>query len=292
MPAAVTPFDERGRVDGASLARLFAWFCASGCGGVVVAGTTGEGPSLSAVERRDLIRLAVELAWPEAEVWLGVATPSLDEAKWLCRQAATAGASGVLLMGPYYFRGASPTGIQAWYRAVLDASSVPVLLYNFPQMSGAAVDPSFIHEIVSHPQLAGIKDSSGERENLTAYRNIFLPEHRLYVGDETLLVEALGLGWTGTISGAANVIAPWLSRALTHTTQAGREVTAELYAPILAELRRGPQPALAKALLAKWGILSRPDPRLPLEVADAARGQAVDAMLRDRLGNPLQAVTR
>src|SRR5688572_23691682 len=90
-PAAVTPFDEKGRVDMAGMARLLAWFEANGCVGAVLAGTNGEGPSLSATEKRDLIQHAVPLRG-KLDLVLGIATPSLDEAIWLTRRAEEAGA--------------------------------------------------------------------------------------------------------------------------------------------------------------------------------------------------------
>lgn len=292
MPAAVTPFDERGRIDGPSLARLFSWYQAAGCTGVVLAGTNGEGPSLSAVERRDLVRLAVPLAWPNAEVWLGIATPSLDEARWLCRQAEAAGATGVLLMGPYYFRQATSEGLQAWYEAVLDASPLPVLLYHFPRMTGHGLDPDWLTALAGHPRIVGIKDSSGDHTNLLAYRTALPAHQRLYVGDETLLVSALDAGWTGAISGAANVLAPWLERLLSVPAGEAREVVRDLIAPVLAELRSVAQPSHSKALLARWGILERPDPRLPLTLPELTTVDRLDRLLRDRLGDPLLAVQR
>ena len=133
MPAAVTPFDAEGRVDHAGVARLLAYFRAEGATGVVVGGTTGEGPSLTSFEKRDLIRAAVSSA--DLPVWLGVATASLEEAVWLAREAGKAGAAGVLLMPPFFYRELDPA---PWVRAFLDRSPVDVLLYNFPALRARA----------------------------------------------------------------------------------------------------------------------------------------------------------
>src|SRR5690349_2804546 len=91
-PASVTPMLSDGQVDMPSVARILAHFKAAGCKGAVLAGTNGEGPSLSAVEKRDLIRIAVPI-FPELKVVAGIATPSLDEAIWLASQAHKAGAA-------------------------------------------------------------------------------------------------------------------------------------------------------------------------------------------------------
>src|SRR4051812_1946026 len=100
-PAAVTPFDEKGRVDILCVARLLAWFESNGCKGAVLAGTNGEGPSLSPVEKRDLLRDAMPLRGT-LDLILGIATSSSDEAIWLCKQAGAVGAKAILLMPPYY----------------------------------------------------------------------------------------------------------------------------------------------------------------------------------------------
>src|SRR5665213_2761777 len=118
-PASVTPFDAKGRIDLPAIARLMAWFKAAKCAGIVLAGTNGEGPSLSAVEKRDLVRSAVELS-DGLEVILGIATPSLDEAIWLCGQTHSAGAHAALVMPPGYFRDVSADGIANWFEAVMD----------------------------------------------------------------------------------------------------------------------------------------------------------------------------
>ena len=252
MPAAVTPFDAEGRVDHAGVARLIAYFRAEGATGVVVGGTTGEGPSLSGFEKRDLVRGAARQGLP---VWLGVATPSLEEAVWLAKEAGKAGAAGVLLMPPFFYHDLDPA---PWVRAFLDRSPLDALLYNFPRFA-PALTPGCL---APHPRLAGLKDSSGVRENLAAFAAA-LPEGRLFVGDETLLGEALALGWRGSISGAANVLCRELAGALLDEGES-RAAKLELLLPRLREIRRTPQPMGHKRALVERGVLERADVRLPL----------------------------
>ena len=251
LPAAVTPFDAEGRVDLPSLARLLALFRAEGATGVVVGGTTGEGPSLSGFEKRDLIRAAVPLAHG-LPVWLGVATPSLEEALWLAKEAGKSGAAGVLLMPPFFHRAADPA---PWLRAFLDRSPVDAILYHFPRFA-----PPIPPGAMAHPRAVGLKDSSGERDNLRAFAPL---SKRLFVGDETLLSEALALGWSGTISGAANVLCRDLAGALSDEGES-REVKLQLLLPRLREIRATPQPMGHKRILVERGVLDRADVRLPL----------------------------
>ena len=254
MPAAVTPFDAEGRVDVAGVARLLAYFRAEGATGILVGGTTGEGPSLTSFEKRDLIRAAVPLAHG-LPIWLGVATPSLEEAVWLSREAAKSGAAGILLMPPFFYRDLDPT---PWLREVLNRSSAEVLLYHFPRFAPAVP----VEALADHPRFVGLKDSSGARENLAAFASA-LPGKKLYVGDETLLSSALAQGWSGTISGAANVLCRELAGAVQDEGES-RETKLELLLPKLREIRSTSQPMGHKRTLVERGIIDRADVRLPL----------------------------
>jgi len=257
MPAAVTPFEESGKVDAAGVARLLAYFQAEGATGVVVGGTTGEGPSLTSFEKRDLVRLAVETA-NGLPIWLAVATTSLEEGLWMAREASKAGAAGVLVMPPFFHR---EIDVTPWLRAFLERSSADVLLYNFPRFT-PALNPEMLSSLALLPRLVGLKDSSGSPENLVPFAAA-LPGRRLFVGDETLLGPALAAGWSGTISGAANVLCRELAGALADEGES-RAVKLELLLPRLTEIRGTPQPMGHKRTLVEQGVLDRADVRLPL----------------------------
>ena len=258
--------DSRQRVDEASLAKLLAWFEAAGCQGAILAGTNGEGPSLSATEKRELIACAAGMRG-KLELILGIATPSLEEAVWLARRAADANAAAVLVMPPGYFREASEEGIEAWFGAVVERSPVPVIVYNFPQRTGITLSPSLLERLGKHTNMAGVKDSSGERSNLSEYRSALDKDKALFVGNETLLLEALEQGWSGTISGAANSVPLWLSQIVAEWIGGEKESAAakfRILLPVLEEIRRAPQPAGHKAVLKAYGVLEEDTVRLPL----------------------------
>lgn len=264
-PAMVTPMDSLGRPVPEDAARLMAGFEAAGCAGVVVAGTNGEGPSLAAVEKRDLLRELVPAAG-RLKVVLGIATPSLSEALWSAGQAAKAGADALLVMPPSYWPEAP--GVEAWITKVVEESPLPVLAYNYPQRTGVSLSAEALGRLGALPNLAGAKDSSGNRENLAAYRAALGADKRLFVGDETLLPEALDAGWSGSVSGAANLVAEWLVRAWREHGTAGGETVFQLLLPVLQAIRSAPQPATNKAALALLGRIQSPFVRLPLEEAD------------------------
>lgn len=286
-PAAISPLDERGAVDSASIARLLSWFEAAGCKGAVLAGTNGEGPSLSATEKRDLIREAIPVRG-KLDIVLGVATSSLEEAVWLCNQAEKAGAVAGLVMPPSYFRDAGDDGIVAWFKALLDRTGIPVLVYNFPQRTGIVITPEMLASIALCEGFAGVKDSSGARENLSGYASALQGSGKLlYVGNETLLLDALRAGWTGTISGAANVMPYALAHIIedwTHGSFETAEVKFRLALPAVELLRGSPQPATNKALLKEIGVIPSSAVRLPLAPTAIEDAKELRSKLEAHLG--------
>lgn len=265
MPASLTPFGPSGEVDVVGLARLGAGFEAAGCVGIVLGGTNGEGPSLSAVEKRDLVR-GFAPARGALRVVAGLATSSLTEAIWLSQQAHKSGADAVLVMAPGGYANLSPVGIRDWFFRLADASPLPLILYHHPLMSRVTWWPEQVAELAAHPQCMGLKDSSGDPANLSEFRSAW-PDAPLWVGDERLLLAALQAGWHGTISGCANVMAAPLCQVV-QAWEAGETERAErLFArvlPLIEALRGVPQPAHHKMSAHGQGRIERADVRPPL----------------------------
>ncbi|MBN9503514.1 MAG: hypothetical protein BGO01_19360 [Armatimonadetes bacterium 55-13] len=269
-PASVTPMNSDGSVDSPSLIRLLAHFKASGCKGAVLAGTNGEGPSLSSVEKRDMVRVSVPV-FADFEIIVGIATASLPDAIWLSQQSHKAGASAALVMAPSYFREASVEGLCAWFESLFEESDLPVLVYNFPQRTGIEIGASMIERLAKHPQMIGLKDSSGNAANIRDYAKALEgTDKMMYVGNETLLWDALEAGWAGTISGAANCIAPWLAAVIQDYSEGNTESARtkfELTLKGIDALRGVPQPQINKAVLERMEILPNSSVRLPLQQA-------------------------
>lgn len=283
-PAAVTPFTPKGTLDLASVARLLARFEAEGCQGVVLAGTTGEGSGLSAVEKRDLVRAACSMAG-NLQIVLGLATNSLPEAVWLAEQAARSGAVAVLVSPPPFYASAPAEGVFAWLKALLDASPLPVLLYHFPKKFGQGIELAWIERLATHSNFAGLKDSSGERANLAAFRAVVPSDKHLFTGCEPLLVESLGMGWSGSISGASNVLGRWMSAIYADFSEGNipsAQAKLDLVKTGLEAIRNSPQPATHKAMLYRLNVLTHAAPRLPLLPVSE---EPLLAQIRDLLGS-------
>jgi 4-hydroxy-tetrahydrodipicolinate synthase len=247
--ALVTPFTPLGTIDFPAVARLLAYHESAGTTGVVLAGTNGEGVSLSGPEKRELVEFAVQHAGG-LDVVCGLATCSLTEAIWLSKRAHEAGAIASLAMPPFYFK-AAEEGIEAWYRALVSASALPCILYNFPSNVGFALSPELVRRLFETEHVVGVKDSSGDRASLEAYLDAAKSVGKqVFVGDERLVVECLRGGGSGTVSGLANSYPRLVGRLANEGTDELQTVTNEAYAAI----KKHPQPAVHKHVLACRGL--------------------------------------
>lgn len=246
---------------------------------MVVAGTNGEGPLLSAVEKRDLVRLAVQ-ARGKLDVVLGLATCSLPEAIWLSEQSAKAGAFAVMATAPYAFRPVTGEAAITWFRTLAEASPLPVIAYNLPRLTDAPFGEPLVRALAEIPNMMGVKDSSGSRENLSTFRTWLRDDQLLLQGDEALLLESLQAGWNGSISGCANVMPGWLSEVI----RSGSAVKMDLIQPVVQALRSARPPATHKAILHAWGVLESPTVRMPLTTASPEEIEPLLNLMRDWLG--------
>lgn len=199
-----TPFDPTtGEIAFVHAAQNARRLLADGLDGLVVTGTTGEAALLDPDEQRRLVA-AVRAAVPRDRWFLaGTGAESTRAAIALTRAAAAEGADAVLVRPPSYYNAAhSPESLAAYYQAVADASPVPVLVYNIPKHTRLPIPPDVLASLAAHGNIVGAKDSSGDRQNLTAYRAA-VPSWAMFVGSASLLVSGLEAGCVGGIVGVA-----------------------------------------------------------------------------------------
>lgn len=274
--ALITPFDAKGVIDEGLLLRLLAFQESMGVHGVVVAGSTGEGASLSIPERVQLYEIAVQ-GRGRLQVIAGVLTSSLMEARYLCQKAQQVGCDAVMIAPPFYFQ-ATLQGLVRYFRDLLEATTFPVILYNIPQRTHIPITSELIDSLLEYPHLIGIKDSSGDPIQLEGYLR-YLPRLRVWVGEEKLLLLCLQRGGTGTISGLANVY-PQLLVRLVHSFHAGElcEGTQALVDSFANAIDALPAPANFKYALTHYGFpLSTVRP--PLCDLTPEQRQRIDALM-------------
>jgi len=280
--AAVTPFDHQGRFDPDWQAQHFAWLQAQGIDGVLVAGTNGEGPSLSAAERQAVIDAAIKQRG-HMQLVVGTGTPSLTETIALSTYALDAGADAVLIVPPYYFREAPVAGLINYYRAVCDAlpAAGRMLFYHIPRVSGVPIPHELIAAVLdSHPQQCyGLKDTGGDATQTAQLVSVF-PQLRVMGGSDHLVAANLQAGVQGQISGLANAF-PELLVGLYKAFQAGEDVARwqQRLTAIQQIVLRFPTHAATKTLAAHRAGLSPINVKPPLQNLDAEQHSTLLAAL-------------
>ena len=288
--AAVTPMDAQGQPRPGDLPLLLDFLRERGVHGVLLLGTTGEGPSHSPEERLALMRAAADYrrAYPDFRVLVGTGTPSLEETVALTRATFELGLDGVVVLPPYYFRNASEDGLFAWFAALIERAVPPegtLLAYHIPQVSGVGLSLELLARLKgAFPRrFAGLKDSSGSPEWATALGERFGPDLLVLNGNDRLLSHALRHHAGGAITALANLASPWL-RAVWDAFVAGREDEAAAAQARLdrarAALEQFPPygPTVKVVLSARFG-LPRWGVKPPLEPLTGARAAEAVAAL-------------
>lgn len=217
--AVVTPMNVDGSLDIPAMRHLIDFHAREGSDGIVVVGTTGESPTVNVEEHCELIRVSVEHAAGRLPIIAGTGANSTTEAVELTRYAKAAGADAVLSVVPYYNK---PTqeGLYAHFRAVAEATDIPVILYNVPGRTVADLSNDTALRLAEIPNIVGIKDATGNLERACDLIDRAPKGFALYSGDDMTCVSAILLGFHGTISVTANV-APRLMHEMCAAASAG-----------------------------------------------------------------------
>jgi 4-hydroxy-tetrahydrodipicolinate synthase len=207
LVAMVTPFTADGALDIEGAQKLAEHLVEQGCDGIVVSGTTGESPTTSDAEKDQLLRAVIEAVGERAIVVAGVGSNDTAHSVEQAQLAAKAGAGGALLVTPYYNR-PPQAGIEAHFRAIADATELPVLLYDIPVRTGAPIATETLLRLADHPRIVAVKDAKGD---LTA-SSVVLAETDLayYSGDDALNLPLLSIGACGFVSVVGHTFTPQL----------------------------------------------------------------------------------
>ena len=294
LPAALTPLKADLTPNDAMMARHCHWLLANGASGLAILGTTGEANSFSLKERIRIIESLVEAGVPAEKLLPGTGSCALTDAVELTKVAVGAGAGGVLMLPPFYYKNPSDEGLYAFFSEVIQRVADPrlkIYLYHFPQMSATPITYNLIEMLLKdYPDaIAGMKDSSGVIDNMTGAAEKF-PGFHVLSGADDLMLPLLEKGGAGAITACANVCSAPLS-AVYDGHRAGGDIAAlhEQVTAIRKTVAGFPLSAALKHLMARhsgddnW-LRVRP----PLTMlSDAQQRELFDAF--DAIGHQLPA---
>jgi 4-hydroxy-tetrahydrodipicolinate synthase len=266
LTAIATPFREDGSVDYDAFQALARHLVEHGSDGVVVAGTTGESPTLADGERLDLFRAALEAVGDSAAVVAGTGTYSTAHSVHLTESAHELGATGMLVVTPYYNK-PPPRGIVAHFAAVAQATDRPVVVYNIPSRVVVNIEPETMSRLAEIANIRAVKQAN---DDLAQAKHIVDLGLDLYAGDDNLIQPFVELGGVGGVCVHTHVVGPQVAEqvraGLDGDVERAREIDASL-APAYELLRVAPNPIAIKAALR---LLGHPvgGHRLPLVEAD------------------------
>lgn len=267
-------------VDYDAFARFLDFQLAGGVSALVAVGTTGESATLEPDEREQVIRFTVGRAAGRVPVIAGTGANSTAHAVENTRRACGAGADAVLVVTPYYNK-ATQSGLIAHYTAVADASSVPVILYNVPGRTGCNLLPATASVLADHPNIAAIKEASGNMAQFMQLRALCGDRLDIYSGEDALTVPMMAMGAKGAISVLSNVV-PRMASDMTGAALAGDFASAAALQlrmlPLIDALFSEVNPIPAKAAVSAMGY-GEDCLRLPLtKLAEPHRTELLHAM--------------
>jgi 4-hydroxy-tetrahydrodipicolinate synthase len=294
LVAIVTPMLEDGRLDLPRFRKLIDWHISEGTGGIVVVGTTGESPTVSFDEHKELIRIAVEHVRGRIPVIAGTGGNSTAEAIELTESAKKAGATCCLSVVPYYNK---PTqeGLYRHFRKIAETVDLPMLLYNVPVRTVTDLQNDTVLRLAELPGIIGIKDATASIERGTDLIRRAPRGFAIYSGDDAAALALMLLGGHGVISVTAN-IAPRLmhemcARALAGDAKTSRELNLRLL-PLHQRLFVEANPIPVKWALAQMGLIEN-GVRLPMtQLAERFHETVREALAEAGIALPLRVVEK
>lgn len=205
LTAMVTPMNENLEVDYASARNLAKYLIAHGSDGIVVCGTTGESPTLTNEEKLNMFKEVKNAVGTSGTVLAGVGSNSTAASVDLAVQAAITGVDGIMAVVPYYNK-PSQEGMYQHFKAIAEAVSLPVMLYNVPSRTMANLLPDTVKKLSQIPNIVSIKESAGSMDQVSELKRILPPDFNVYSGDDSLTLPMLALGCSGVVSVASHII--------------------------------------------------------------------------------------
>ena len=283
LTAMVTPFKEDGSVNYDMAAQLAAYLANNGTDTLVVCGTTGESPTLTWEEEYQLFSVVLEAVDQKAKVIAGCGSNSTKEAIAATQKAAKIDIHGTLQVVPYYNK-PPQAGLYQHFQAVAQASpDLPMLLYNVPGRTGQNLQPETVARLAEVKNIVGIKESTGNIDQVSEIRRLTPKEFQIYSGDDYMTLPLLAIGAKGVVSVASHLVGPKLQQMIQAFSSGQVQVATEIHLQLLPLFKAlfattNPIPLKQALKLLGWEVGST---RLPLWEADTFISQKLETVLKE-----------
>ncbi len=280
--AMVTPFDKNGHIDFTKTTQLVNYLIENGTESLVIAGTTGESPTLSKEEKLALFNHVVKVVKKRVPVIAGTGSNNTYASIELTKKAEQLGVDAIMVVAPYYNK-PNQEGLYQHFKAIAEATSLPILMYNIPSRSVVSILPETVIRLSQIPNIVAVKEASGDLNAMTHIIANTADDFVLYSGDDSLTIPVLSIGGSGVVSVASHVIGNELQEMIKAFFDGETSKAAKLHQqllPLMQGLFAAPNPAPVKTALQLNG-LDVGSVRLPLVGLTEQERTTLISLLRD-----------
>lgn len=282
LTAMVTPFNKDQTIDFEQVKKLARHLVQSGSDGLVLAGTTGESPTLSKDEKVELFRVVVEEVGGDAIVIAGTGGNNTAASVELTRAAEKVGVDGVLQVGPYYNK-PSQEGLYQHFKTIAASTNLPVMLYNIPGRTAVNILPQTVIRLAEIENITAIKEASGSLDQVSELRRA-LPDHfAIYSGDDSMTLPIMSLGGKGVVSVAAHIVGPKIQEMVNAFTSGNVTMATKIHSSLypvfkILFITTNPVPVKAAMNMLGWKVGA---PRLPMVDVNESEREALKIVLSE-----------
>lgn len=254
--AMVTPFDKKGHIDFSKTTQLVNYLIENGTDSLVVAGTTGESPTLSKEEKLALFDHVVKVVRKRIPVIAGTGSNNTYASVELTKRAEQLGVDGIMVVAPYYNK-PNQEGLYQHFKTVAEATSLPVMVYNIPGRASVNIHAETVIRLSKIPNIVAVKEASGDLNAMTQIIANTGEDFNLYSGDDAIALPVLAIGGVGVVSVASHIIGNEIQEMVTAFINGSHDRAAKLHQkllPLIQGLFTAPSPAPVKTALQLRGL--------------------------------------
>lgn len=281
ITAMVTPFNEKREIDFSAVEKLAKHLADTSSDAILVAGTTGESPTLTHEEEYELLYAVKGVVSGSAKVIMGAGSNCTKTAVASSKKAVEIGADAILSVVPYYNK-PNQQGMIEHFSEIAKNVDIPIILYNIPGRTGVNMQPATVAFLAKeYPNIVGLKQSFPDMDVITELKSVCPDDFAIYCGDDSLTLPMLSLGAHGVISVASHVVGDEL-KSLIHNFKSGqvkaaRNMHQKLY-PLFKKLFMAPNPVPVKAVLSKLKMIENYVRRPLVELNEMERAELFDVL--------------